>query len=504
MIKHALQYLERASIIPLNGKVPYLYSWKEFQERKPTVEEVTRWWTEHPEANIGIITGKISNLTVVDVDSELIPDGLPNTVIARTGHGWHYYYQYEPGISNRARVMENVDLRGDGGYVVAPPSIHPETQKPYEWIKRGDIQPFPKHLFGISQKNTDWTKVAKGADEGQRNETAARYIGKLMTVFDRETWENTVWETARLWNEKNNPPMSERELRTTYESIKTRAQKNERLDEPSPEEIKIVHISETENLFLSEKKYLTLIPMVDETIGGGLEEGDLVVISAPTGMGKTTLMQTITKNLSQQSIPSLWFSYEVMMKNLWKNFQDMGLTKNSVVFSPFKNENGSMGFLRKAIAKAKEVAPVKVVFIDHLGYLVPALNQKDIGQNYPAYLQQICKELKSTAIQEGVIIILAAHMRKTDNPKIEDIRDSAGIAQEADTVLMLNREALDSETEYYGNRTQITIVKNRKTGKTTRRWFKLEGRSFVEDDAPIVAYAKKLFKAKPVYGLNLE
>ena len=484
MLQEALNYLGRASIIPLNGKIPAIPSWKEFQTMKATPEQVTEWWTKNPKYNIGIVTGKLSNITVVDVDTAIAPEWLPSTVKVKTGKGWHFYYQYEEGVQNKARIFEDIDIRGEGGYVVAPPSVHPDTGKIYEWVSKGNIQPFPKEKFGVTKKANDWDTLLTGSAQGQRNATASQVIGKLMRITSKDLWESIVWGLAKSWNLQNNPPMDESELRLVYESIGSREKLNDRTgidDQPEDQEIKIVHVSETEDLFMSDEKYKTGIPMIDEAIGGGCEEGDLLVVSAPTGMGKTTIMQTLTKNFSSQQLPSLWFSYEVLMKNLWKNFQEMGIGEYDVVFAPFKTTSGSVDFIDKCINKAKEQAPPKIVFIDHLGYLVPHIDKSSVSSNYSAYLQQVCKELKTIAIQQRVIIVLAVHMRKTDNPKIEDIRDSSGIAQEADTVITLNREVLDTEDEYYSNRTQISVVKNRKTGKTIRRWFVLKDRCFIED-----------------------
>ena len=219
MKQKALNYLGRASIIPLNGKIPAIKSWKEFQSRKPTNEEVENWWTTNPKYNIGIVTGKISNLTVVDIDQEERPEWLPPTLVVKTGKGWHYYYQYCEGVNNSARIKENIDIRSEGGYVVGAGSVHPDTGKVYEVIDKNPIAQFPDHLFEVKKERTNWDEMANGAPQGQRNESAAKYIGKLMKMFSRDTWENTVWETALIWNQKNNPPLSEYELRLTYNSI---------------------------------------------------------------------------------------------------------------------------------------------------------------------------------------------------------------------------------------------------------------------------------------------
>jgi hypothetical protein len=102
-----------------------------------TTEEacITRWWTEVPDANIGIATGAVSGLVVLDVDGE---DGeaslaalerehgpLPLTPTVLTGKGRHLYFTH-PGVPvpNRVRVAPGLDVRGDAGYVVAPPSTH--------------------------------------------------------------------------------------------------------------------------------------------------------------------------------------------------------------------------------------------------------------------------------------------------------------------------------------------------------------------------------------------
>jgi putative DNA primase/helicase len=96
---------------------------------------IRRWWTDEPNANIGIATGAVSGIIVLDVDGE---DGeaslaalerehgpLPETPTVLTGKGRHLYFAH-PGVPvpNRVRVALGLDVRGDGGYVVAPPSIH--------------------------------------------------------------------------------------------------------------------------------------------------------------------------------------------------------------------------------------------------------------------------------------------------------------------------------------------------------------------------------------------
>ena len=131
------QYLEWGfSVIPLraNDKRP-VRPWEELQRRMVTEAEIQHW--EWP--NIGIITGAISGIIVLDVDSvegekELKKRGMPPTPMVATAKGRHIYLKHPGGeVRNFARRLPGMDLRGDGGYVVAPPSMHPSGVR-YEWV----------------------------------------------------------------------------------------------------------------------------------------------------------------------------------------------------------------------------------------------------------------------------------------------------------------------------------------------------------------------------------
>ena len=227
MKKIALKYLnEGFSVIPVGSDKKPKIAWIEFQKRHATEEEVEKWWTTWPDANIGIVTGEISGITVIDVEKGGSVTGLPMTKVAKTGgEGWHYYYKYEPGIGNKARIKELMDIRGEGGYVVAPPSKH-ASGNCYEWaIEDADLEDFPVSFFDVKNnssnelKNTDWGAIAGGVSSGGRNNSAAQYIGKLIKAFKTEEWKTLVWPTVKKWNESNVPPLPEFELKNTFISI---------------------------------------------------------------------------------------------------------------------------------------------------------------------------------------------------------------------------------------------------------------------------------------------
>lgn len=220
--------------IPLKSKIP-LIAWKEYQTRFPTDEELVAWFVGNE--NIAIITGELSGVTVVDVDAksgglETIKTlRLPLTWSVRTGGGgWHYYYKYDKRASQTAGIYRGIDIRNDGGYVIAPPSVH-ATGLRYEWSwKEDEKADFPISLF--QQKEIikkDWTEIiGKGATTGNRNDLATRVFGALFNLVQPSEWESIVYPLGQAWNAKNNPPLPERELRNVFESIGKRAVNNVR------------------------------------------------------------------------------------------------------------------------------------------------------------------------------------------------------------------------------------------------------------------------------------
>ena len=234
---YALAYAKKGiSVMPIDpkSKRPCLDTWLELQNRVATEEEINYWFERWPNANVGIITGKISGIFVVDIDTQEMSAtaglDLPPTPTVKTARGWHYYYKH-PGkpIGNSADKNSHIDTRGDGGFVVAPPSVH-ATGHIYEWVLT-DV-PFaevPKWVYEKNSGKKDWNLKIKGASQGDRNNTAAEIAGKLLGVHKESEWD-FAWEQLVLWNQRNAPPLEEKELRATFESIarkeKTRREKD--------------------------------------------------------------------------------------------------------------------------------------------------------------------------------------------------------------------------------------------------------------------------------------
>lgn len=185
---------------------------------------IERWWAATPSANIGIATGH--GFFVVDLDgpaaalwAESVE--LPDTLTCATGKGRHLYYRLPSGvvISNSAgQISEGVDIRGVGGYVVAPPSLHPSGAV-YQWEDvegiptKSAMAPAPTWLVEqIKTKARNPFVLPASIPEGERHTTLFRYASSLRArgVSEQEIWR-LVSDAAR----RCTPPFPQRDVDVT-------------------------------------------------------------------------------------------------------------------------------------------------------------------------------------------------------------------------------------------------------------------------------------------------
>lgn len=249
MLRAALAYAERLqwSVFPVRaaGKTPITNNG--LKAATTDREQIIKWWTTYPNANIGIATGSISGFFVLDVDIHGV-DGkrtlegleqqhgvLPDTVQAITGsRGEHYLFKYRDGIKNKVNFQPGLDIRGDGGYIVASPSMH-SSGRCYEWECssrpiENEVAEAPQWLLKMitepfftmgevpqPKPSSHWQKLMAGLSEGEgRNPAATSIFGHLMR---KRVDSYLAIELMKLWNERNNPPLDEGELHVILSSI---------------------------------------------------------------------------------------------------------------------------------------------------------------------------------------------------------------------------------------------------------------------------------------------
>jgi len=247
-IQAALTYAERGfSVIPIRSDKKPFIKWEHYQTTKATQEEIILWFTKWPSAMIGIVTGEISGVLVIDCDNEeayqriqeLLPEGFL-TAIAKTPRGYHIYLVYPAGqqIGNAAGIIPGVDVRGQGGYIIGPPSVNAEG-KAYAWLPGLSIDdvalaPLPCELTR-ALFNNNINKYYRGHDDtlttsadfftaGRRDEDVFSLANALVKS---KLSEKYIRQVVEIVASNCNPPFSSEEARLKIQSAIERAARRE-------------------------------------------------------------------------------------------------------------------------------------------------------------------------------------------------------------------------------------------------------------------------------------
>lgn len=237
MLQSALEYLQLGySVFPICspamgrhshgggeckniGKRP-MVKWEAFQTRLPTIEEVRTWWGRWPNANIGMATGALSRVVVLDADSgdakklAMEQGGVDQTPAVFTGKpGGIHFWLAHPGeeVSNFARKRPGLDFRGDGGYVLVPPSRHVSGAR-YRWVdgtSNLEPAPAPDWLMQLlrghddtashsDRERLDVDAILRGVPEGSRDDAMWRLACKLRNDNVERRYAEVIVQQAAL------------------------------------------------------------------------------------------------------------------------------------------------------------------------------------------------------------------------------------------------------------------------------------------------------------------
>src|SRR5262245_1504652 len=208
-----------------------------FLDASKDPEIVQLWWRSNPNYNIAIATGAVSNIFVADIDGldaeaelrklEAEHGALPPSVEAITARGRHVYFKM-PNTDVRnstSRVAPGIDIRGIGGYVLAPPSIHPSGRR-YAWSvdTANTLADAPGWLLAKINGSTnggtpptEWRELIRGVAEGARDCSIARLAGYLLR---RQVDPLVVLQLLQSWNATCcAPPLSAKDVDRIVNSI---------------------------------------------------------------------------------------------------------------------------------------------------------------------------------------------------------------------------------------------------------------------------------------------
>jgi putative DNA primase/helicase len=241
-LRGALEYADAGwAVFPLNGKKPYPGTGG-FHDATLDAREIRAWWREWPRANVAVrCSSHDEGPIVIDLDKanpkkhehpadELIPTlDLPDTreASSRPGRKHLYFKPLDPArpVPRTIRVKLNgvkyaVDVLGDGGYVVAPPSIHPVTGRPYRWLNDRRPVPAPSVVLELVQRHDDHGGAPPLPDviqEGERDQLLTSLAGSMRR---RGASEGAILAALREENDQRvDPPLPDSQVRKIARSI---------------------------------------------------------------------------------------------------------------------------------------------------------------------------------------------------------------------------------------------------------------------------------------------
>lgn len=448
----AFNYIARGwSVVPIpkGEKHPFL-DWDSYKTKRATAAELKGWIvSEGEDSNVGIITGAISGLVVVDVDGaagelELKSRGISSPLSVKTSKGRHLYFKHPGGeIKNAVRIAgtkeEGIDIRADGGLVVAPPSIH-SSGKPYVWMGNAAtaLPLYRPEWFGVagpnSRKEPGWMGEALSAlGAGNRNATFAKVAGRLYhDGWSAEAIFSTLTSHAKLVDF----PLDE--LHTVVKSVGR------------------YHPTPTSNT-LSPAALLAWDKEVEWIVPGIFPKQASCILGGMQGLGKTWLLldlavavasgrpwlgafqvnQGSVLYVDEESAPQLM---RYRLRKLLNGKPDINPETLPIEFRIGGGLNFSNPESRGQFARELRAKTPSVVIMDSL------VRVHGVEENNASEMKLFFAEVKKLADELGITFIFADHVSKmavTQDPKAQrdpssnDLRGSNEKGAFADSVLSL-------------------------------------------------------------------
>lgn len=240
MYDAAIEYAKKGfAVFPLKYRDKVPLTRNGCKDATTDAAQIKAWWQKYPNANIGLATGSVSqNVFVIDldIDEDRGIDGyhsledwqrehgdFPETWTAITGRGgYHLYYRGNGRVKNRAGIIDGVDIRGNGGYVVAPPSIHKNGRR-YEWEYSPDEFELAKadnnvmyFLNHDDHRQSASFTMPNIVSAGQRNQMLFRFACMMQA---KGASDQSVFAATMAENESScSPPLTEQEVRIIVSS----------------------------------------------------------------------------------------------------------------------------------------------------------------------------------------------------------------------------------------------------------------------------------------------
>jgi len=403
----AHQYLQQGfSVIPVNKEKQPLIKWGKYQTHAPDIKEVASWIKQFPDMQLGIVTGTVSNLVVIDIENGGDPSPYPKTLMAKTGgDGIHLYYRHPGGtVKNGVRVTTLVDIRGDGGFVVAPPSRSSKGE--YTWFsdpQNTEITQYPVKIMETITQDS----VENLVQTGERNVAATQKAGELLAAFPAPESREEVWTQLQQWNQTElAEPLSTEELQKVFSSIAGR------------HEVKQSANTLTLKPFTLKELYEQDFPPIKWLAKDLLPVGMMGAITGESNSYKSFLTLALAQSVATGTPFLGHFAIEKQGKVLIideennrriieKRFKDMGVEahENIIFLSQCGIQLDHTTHIERLKQLVDEINPVLIV----LDSLV-RFHSKD--ENSASEMRQVMKAIGSLVAEERSVVFIHHHKKE--------------------------------------------------------------------------------------------
>lgn len=460
LLNNALEYLKSGlSIAPTknNQKNPALISWTKYQTVKPTVEEVTQWFSDKDVTGIGVFCGEVSNLIIVDDDSYKKGNPLelssPLEVKTATG-GRHIYFKYSPGINSRNFNTDKHDfeVRSNGVFCVMPPSIALNKNGElgeYTWSRREGlfedlplvpVNDLPGYLETKQTTSLDLSELVK-APLGTQHHNFRDICNSELGRHKEQEWESIVYPNLRRIAAEFDPPHPEYRVEKMIQDCSDFI-RSKRFNFEEPQKLTKLVVGRKEDKAIEIVAPSTGFPKLDSIIGG-IVPTRLYVLSGDTNVGKTSFAANFSVNLAKQGRRVLYFSLEPgnrIVDYLSSVYYEIEFQAIREYYTPdeidvyTKDQVDSIDDLVKIV---KRLNRYDLVVVDHIGYFTNFNNKSKVEAE-----GIVLKQLYQLAITKKCAVMVIAHTRKDsgDKPNMNDISGSGAFKQDTTDVLMLARD----------------------------------------------------------------
>jgi hypothetical protein len=532
-----------------------------FKDATTDPEKIEEWWSIHPDANVGIATGDMSGGLVaidMDVDKDEGKDGyhtfldwcnanyviLPDSWLSITGRGgYHLVYRSMFPVPSKIGWLKDVDIRANGGYIVAPPSIHPNGTR-YEWEQDPseyelittddiDVEYIMNSILSSNKSAGEPLKVPDEIPEGHRDELMFKLACKYQAMGMSD---EAMLAALRIENETRcKPPLSDREIKKKVKQAQKYA-KGE-----------IVSITDNSETVAKRKTYGKTGRKIEEDITehdmdmptleqfeerekewlvpGYIPKGCVTLLCSDGGIGKTTIwcdtlaaFTTGRTTIFDKALETpfhtgdvhdvMYFSKEDPTEEILKGkLREAGADQSHIRCFGLDDERlskiwyGSL-LLEKLVEKYK---PDIVVFDTLQAFLpegVDMAKRKD--------MRDALNPLNALGAKFGTSFLMVMHTNKSANSGRQRMADSSDIWDLGRSALMAGRTKEDNvcylshEKSNYGRLQRTILFSISETGVIFKGTSKKKDRDYVAEGTVSAAPTPKLDEARDFILENVD